>query len=293
MRQQDKRLAILFRIPMFIILGIIIFYPLAYNFGLSFYTKHALSRSAHFVGLSNYRSLIHDPSFGAAIIKSLIYTLGSVSLQLMLGLGVALLLNQSFKGRTIVRGLVLFPYIVPPLVAALSFKLIFNDMYGIVNQFLLSLGIIKQSIIFFGTPSLAMITVIIIAVWQFFPFVAIMILARLQSIPLELYDAGKMDGASSWHLFRYITFPGIKGILAVVVFLRGLWMFSKFDLIWLTTRGGPLNATRTLPIHAYYEVFMVFKQGRGSAMAFLIFLMLVLLAVIYFKLSRSLLREEF
>ena len=178
-----------------------------------------------------------------------------MSLQLLAGIGTALLLNNAFAGRALVRGLILFPFVVPTIVAILIWKWMLNDIYGIVNLFLLKIGAIYEGIAWLGSPGLAMASVIVVNVWMFFPFITIQVLARLQVIPIDLYEAARVDGAGALQRFWYVVLPELRSTILLVVFIRGLWMFNKFDTIWLLTQGGPVGRTQTLPISGLPQGF--------------------------------------
>jgi len=171
-----------------------------------------------------------------------------------------------------------------PVGAALVWKWLLNDILGLVNYILTGLGLIGQSITFLGDPGRAMGTVIGISVWKLFPFVTICILARLETIPAELYDAAKVDGAGPIGRFIYITLPQLRGVLFIVLLLRSIWMFNDFETIWLLTKGGPINRTTNLPIFAYLKGFTgSFQVSLGMAITMVMLLFLILVATIYFR----------
>jgi multiple sugar transport system permease protein len=200
------------------------------------------------------------------------------------GTALALMLNQRFRGRFLARGLLLFPYVIPSIVAVITWGWMFNDIYGIINHLLLKSGIVSKPIIISASKVGAMIAVILVGTWRFFPFVTISVIARLQTIQPELYAAAKVDGASVLQRFRYITLPELRGILFIVILLRGVWMFNEFDTIYLFTRGGPLGATRNLPLFTYMTAFERYNMGAGCAVAVISFLFLIGAYTVY---SRS------
>jgi multiple sugar transport system permease protein len=212
-----------------------------------------------------------------------VFAFGSLVLQTIIGVCLALLLNRQFKGRSFVRGALMFPYLVPTVVAILLFRWMLNDLYGIVNVWLMKLGVISAPLAWFGDPSLAMGSLIGINTWMFYPFVMLCVLARLQSIPTELYEAARIDGASAIAQFWYVTLPQIWGTLALVLLVRTLWMFNKFDTVWLTTQGGPFGTTQTLPVLAYIRAFNLYEIGRGSAIGILLCLSLLVVFAIYYR----------
>ena len=216
-----------------------------------------------------------------------LYGFGSVALQIVLGVGAALLLSESFKGRSLVRGIALFPYVVPTIVVVLIWRWTLNDSYGLLNYILETVGLISGPVAWLG-PSVILISLILVSTWTFFPFVLITVLARLQTINPELYDAASVDGASAWKRFYHVTLPQLRTILFVVIMLRFIFMFTKFDIVWLLGggTGGTGRFIRTLPVYTYIKTFGQLQVGAGAAMAVIMVLILVAVAVPYFKLFR-------
>jgi len=271
----------LFFSPALIIIGVLVGFPVVSGIWMSFFEKGALSSLMRFVGLKNYSTILQNPLFWNAFKNTIVFTGFSLFFQLVLGMAVAFLLNQNFPGRTIARGIILIPYLVPTIAATLIWKWMFNTLYGILNYSLMYLKIIDNEISWLGTQPYAMISVIFVNVWKFFPFVTICVLAGLQMIPVQLYEAAKVDGASVWRRFLHITLPHLKLILAVVIILRFIWTFNNFDLIFLLTEGGPLNSTTTVPILAYETAFRSLMMGRASGIADLMFLFLIFVFMFY------------
>ncbi len=269
-----------------LILGLIL-YPVAYSLWLSLLEKHSFFPQERFVGLENYIYLWGDPEFWTSLWLGVVYSAWTILFQLILGVAAALILNESFVGRGLVRGIVLFPYMIPTIVAVILWKWVLNDTYGVVNYWLLALGIVRDPISWLGTD-LIMLSVIVMSVWQFFPFVLLSILARLQTIPEELYEAAKVDGASAIRRFTHITLPQIRGILFVVILLRSIWMFTKFDTVWLMGEGaGAGRYIRTLPVYAYMRTLTYYQAGLGAAIALIMFAILMVSTVLYFGLFRE------
>ncbi|UCD71954.1 MAG: sugar ABC transporter permease [Syntrophobacterales bacterium] len=286
-RINDRNLGIILILPSFILFVGLLLYPLGYGIYISVFSKHLLSRDMTFIGLKNYMWLFKNPDFWQALWHSVLWAGSTVSLQIILGTAVALLLHQSYKGRSIARGLVLFPYMIPIVSVVLIWMLMYSALYGVINHLLLKLGLIESPIAWLSSANSAMISVVLVGLWKFFPFVVITILARLQIIPLDLYEAAKIDGATAWDQFRDITLPQLRDILFIVVLLRTIWMFNNFDVIFLLTGGGPLRATMTLPVMVYEQAFENYMMGRGSAVAVLMFVFLIIIMTIYFKAFRQ------
>jgi multiple sugar transport system permease protein len=276
----------LFVAPSLVLLFAFTAYPLASSLWLSLQEVQVFSNVQEFVGLKNYSELLSSGDFWRSLWKGLVFSVATVVLQLLAGIGTALLLNNAFAGRALVRGLILFPFVVPTIVAILIWKWMLNDLYGIVNLFLLKTGAVHEGIAWLGSPELAMATVIVVNVWMFFPFITIQVLARLQVIPVELYEAARVDGAGSLQRFWYVVLPELRSTILLVVFIRGLWMFNKFDTIWLLTQGGPVGRTQTLPILAYLKAFQEYQLGAGAAASACIFMLLAVFGFWYTRAMR-------
>ena len=276
-------------LPALLLLGALTLYPVAYGIWISFFSKHSFFPEQEFIGLANYLAVFADEEFWSSLRLGLIYSLTTIALQLALGLAAALLLHEAFPGRGLVRAIVIFPYVIPTVVAVVIWKWLLNNQFGLVNYALETAGAIDQPISWMGHEWI-MVSLILVSVWQFFPFVVLAVLARLQTIPPELYEAAKVDGANALRRFLHVTLPQLASVLFVVVLLRSIWMFTKFDTPWLMILGGGAETyIRTLPIYTYQRTFAWYEAGRGSAMAVLMFLMLVAAAALYFHLWR---REE-
>jgi multiple sugar transport system permease protein len=269
-----------------LILGLTL-YPVAYSIWLSLLEKHSFFPQERFIGLENYFYLWTDAEFWSSLWLGTVYSIWTIVLQVVLGVAAALILNETFLGRGLVRGIVLFPYMIPTIVAVILWKWLLNDTYGVVNYWMLALGIIRDPISWLGTDHI-MLSTIIMSIWQFFPFVLLSILARLQTIPPELYEAAKVDGASAIRRFVHVTLPQIQGILFVVILLRSIWMFTKFDTVWLMGEGaGAGRFIRTLPVYAYMRTLNYYQAGLGAALAVIMFGILVVCTVIYFRMFRE------
>lgn len=278
---QDRRIVALF-VCSVVVLGIIIGGPLIYSVMLSFYSVRSFIGTHQWVGLQNYTNAFQDPLFWLSFTNGLIISISAIVLQVVLGVGIAMVLNRRFVGQTIVRAIAILPYFLPTVVACLVAQWIFDPNYGLVKSMLASigLGIVDWSSHAFTARG----TIVLVSVWLWTPFVVTCVLAGLQTIPTQLYEAARVDGAGAWRQFWHITIPGLRSVLIVVILLRGIWMFNKFDLIWLLTRGGPLSQTETLPTLAYRKAFMEFNLGAGAAVATISFLILAGVILIYLRL---------
>ena len=273
--------------PCLVIIFGFIFFPVGYSFWLSFTNKHTLYHEYDYVGLSNYLMLYGEPDFWMSVWRGTIFAVGTITLQVVLGLAAALVLNQVFRGRGFVRGITLFPYMLPTIVTILLWKWLLSATYGPINYVLQALGFIEAPIVWLG-GNWIMTSTILVGVWQFFPFVVITLLARLQTIDLELYEAAAIDGASALKRFFFITLPQLRFVLLVVILLRTFFMFTKFDIPWLMATGGGLQRLiANMPVYAFRRTFGQFQAGEGAAVSVLLFLMLVLLTIVYFTIQRK------
>jgi multiple sugar transport system permease protein len=238
--------------------------------------------SGPYVGFENFAWALTSEAFYTALWNTFIWVFGSVSIEMVLGLGLALLLNKTFAFRGVARAVILAPYLVPTVVAVLTWRYMFHDIVGIINAGLISIGVIDKPLLWLNSQSLAMTSVILVGVWKFFPFAVIALLGILQAIPQEQYEAARIDGASGFQQFWRITLPYVMPVFLLTALLRTIWTFHKFEIIYLMTGGGPLDATTTLPILVYLKAFSDFEFGRAAAVAILTFGILGVLLALYF-----------
>ena len=235
------------------------------------------------MGANNYTELLASGRFWNAVLNTLIWTLGTLTLQITSGVAVALLLNQSIIFRSLARSLILFPYFLSTVVAVLVWRWLFNDLYGILNHLVLLAGLTDTPVNWLGEMPNAMVSIIFVGAWKYFPFVVIAVLARLQTIPEPLYEAATIDGAGPVQRFLDITLPQLRDVLVVVILLRAIWDFKEFDLIYLLTGGGPINATQTLSLLVYEEAFRLNRMGMASSYAVAMMLVLLGFTLIYLR----------
>lgn len=287
LESRDRRLGILLLLPAIALIGGLILYPFLNSFWLSLNQINTITLSGSFVGLANYREVIADPEFWRAVVNTLVWTAGSLVVQVGLGIAIALLLHENVWCRALARGLVLFPYLLPMVVAVLVWKWLLNDLYGIVNHLLISAGLVRMPVDWLGAMPNAMIATILIGGWKYFPFVVLAVLARLQTIPEQLYEAARVDGASAVSRFFDVTFPQLRDVLGVVVMLRAIWDFKEFDLIYMLTGGGPVSSTETLSILVYRQAFPLMQMGKAAATAMLMMAIMGLFMAVYFRARRG------
>jgi multiple sugar transport system permease protein len=277
---REKDSGNLFVAPAIILLTVVTVYPVMYVLYLSFQKRLLTFDISKFVGLENYSFLIRDERFWNALKNTLYFTSVSVSLELLLGLCIALLLNRTFRFRGMVRAVVLIPWAVPTVVSAKMWEWIYNTDFGILNYFL------GAKVNWLGSPAWAINAAVFMDVWKTTPFVAILLMAGLQVIPRELYQAARIDGAGGWAMFRKITLPLLKPVILVVLIFRTLDAFRVFDAVYVLTGGGPANATETLSIYAYKILFQTLQFGYGSTLSVVVFLCTCMISIVYIKILR-------
>lgn len=289
MKLTPQKTGIILIAPAVLLICSLLVYPVLYGVWLSLFKKHSFFPEQRFVGLANYIYLMKNSEFWMSVWYGAVYSVSTIVLQIVVGVIAALIVNEAFKGRNFVRGIILFPYVIPTVVAIILWKWLLNDQFGLVNYLLLAVGIIENPISWMGMEHI-MTSLILISVWEFFPFVVLSVLARMQTIPPVLYQAAKVDGAGPFRRFIHVTLPQLRNVLFVVILLRSIWMFTKFDTVWLLTQGGGAEKyIRTLPVYAYMRTFMYYQAGLGSALAVIMFIILIVATTIYFKMFR---REE-
>lgn len=272
--------------PAALIFLVIILGPMIWGVSLAFHRVEPINLRLRFIGLRNFESILGDPAFLRTLAINMQFALGSLALELVFGVLLALLLNQKFYGRAVVRSLAIFPYLVPVVVATAVWKWMFNDTYGIVNQLLLQWGVIDRRLAWISDPNYALFGVIVVNAWRSFPFIVIATLGRLQNIPRQLYEAARIDGANAWSMFWDITLPQLRSVLIVAVFLRFIWDFNEFNTIALLTNGGPAGRTETIPVLIYHLAFGQMQLGTAAAVADLGLLALTLFFALYFWIAK-------
>ena len=273
--------------PTVLVFCAVIVYPLISAIYLGLFSIYTPTMSGEWVGLDNYTRLLGSAEFWRSLANNVIWTTGTLTLQIVFGILVALMLHQNLVFRPLARSLVLFPYFLSTVVAVLVWRWLFNDLYGVLNHFLMWAGIVDMPVDWLGSMPNAMISLILVGAWKYFPFVVIDVLARLQSIPEELYEAASIDGAGRWSRFTDVTLPQLRDVLIVVVLLRAIWDFKEFDLIYLLTGGGPIIGTQTLPLMVYKEAFALNEMGGASAVAVLMMLIMLLFMTLYLRRARD------
>lgn len=286
LKTKKKIAPYLYVMPVLILLLIMYGYPLIKSIIMSLQDyKLTSSGSAPFNDFANFKKMFSDTDFLLLLKNSLIYVIISVVAQFVLGLILALCLKTKFRGRGIYQSIVFLPWAFSSFVVGLMFRWSFNGEYGVVNDILMKMGIIKENVAWLGTPGLSLAVVIIAMIWMGIPFLGIMILAALQSVPDDIYEAADIDGCGMFRKFFSLTLPYIKPTIIMTVLLRTIWIFNSFDLIVIITGGGPVNYSQTLPSYMYSKAFASYDFGLASAFGVLLIVILGIYAVLFLKLS--------
>lgn len=280
----DARLGFLFILPVLLVVAYLLIYPVVTSFYISLTDRNLLRRGYSFVGLENYRQVLTDREMWETLLNTGAWTIGSLTFQLLLGLGGALLLNRRMTLLWLWRMLIIVPWAFPPIVIAFTWRWILNDLYGVFNSVLMVARLVDVPLLFLGSRALAMPTAIGVNTWFGFPFFLLAILAALQAIPETDYEAARIEGASGWQLFRHVIFPRIRFTIGIILVLRTMWVVNSFDFIFLLTGGGPGTATQTLPVFAYFTGWRRYFLGRASAICVVLLGVLLLSSWFYFRL---------
>jgi len=270
--------------PAFILMLLVVGYPILNSIYMSFldYTLFK-PKDIKFVGLANYLKVLSDPIFRESLLNTVLWVVFGVFFQFLFGLILALLLNRKFKGRGIVRSVILIPWVTPGVLIGLMWRWMYDGNYGVINDILSKLHIIDNFIPWLSSSDTSMASVIITIIWQGVPFFAIMLLAGLQAIPQELYEAAYVDGAGSWHTFCNITLPMLKPTILISTLLRTIWVANSVDVIYIMTGGGPGYSTHTLSVYTYIKAQKALDFGYSATLAIYLTIILSSVAYVYFK----------
>ncbi|NPV55572.1 MAG: sugar ABC transporter permease [Anaerolineae bacterium] len=272
--------ALPFIAPAIIIIVVVLIYPLLYTFGLSFF-DYSIARGLRFSGLGNYIKIIHDDKFITSLINTLYYTVVVVTVEGTLGFILASILNQEFPGRGLIRGLLMIPMLTSPIVSAITWRFMYNPDFGIINYLFSLVGLLPQ--VWTGDPKTALPSIMIVDIWEFTPFVMLLLLAGLQSIPQEQYEAAMIDGAGSWARTRYITIPWLRPMILVVLLLRTMDSIKIFDQVYALTAGGPGVSSMTLGVYAYINGFRNFHLGYAATISWVLALITIAICAFYIR----------
>ncbi|HYT53731.1 MAG TPA: sugar ABC transporter permease [Verrucomicrobiae bacterium] len=284
----SHRTALLFLLPSFIFVAVFSLFPILESFRLSFYrlilTLPWLGQKM--VGWQNYVDLAEDPVAMESLVTTLIFVGVTIPLELLLGLGIALVLNDVFHGRGLLRAVVLIPWAIPTVVSSQMWRFIFNDRYGLIN-FIFFGGDVSRYLAPLADPHLALVAIMAAEIWKTTPFAALILLAGLQGIPDDLYEAASIDGATAWQKFRHVTVPLIRPALLLALLFRTIDSLRVFDLVFVTTQGGPADKTNVLQFYGYKKTFAEGMVGYGSAIAVAVFSMSLVFSLAYLHFLKS------
>lgn len=275
-----------FILPACLTILILVVYPILYGIYISFFNTNLVNKW-EFVGLRYYLQALTDTSFLHSLWMTVIFTVSVVVGHFVIGFIFASILNMDIRFRTVLRGILILPWLFPDVVIAYLFKWILNTQGGIVNELLIHFGLISDPIGWLSTSATAFPCVILVSIWKGYPLVMVQILAGIQTISTDMYEAAEIDGANMWQRFRYVTIPALKPILTTILILDTVWVFKQFTLIWLMTSGGPGSSTMVSAIEIYKNAFSYFKYGLASAQSVYILLICYLIGVVFRRLLRD------
>jgi len=272
-------------LPATLLLAAVIAYPLISLFRMSLHDIEPLRHPGEtYCGIDNYVRLLSDPDLRSSLGQTAFWTFGSVASQFVIGLVAALVLNESFRGRGLARALMLVPWAMPSVVGAFAWKWMYHAQYGLLNHLLKTLHLVPRNVNWLGSPATAMVSVVITNSWRGFPFMMLMLLAGIQNIPRELYDASAVDGASFWQQLRHVTLPLLRSVVFVITLLAAIWTFNNFTYIYILTGGGPAGKTEILITYVYKNGFQFFHFGYAAALSVALFAIVVIMSAVYIRL---------
>lgn len=280
----DTSFALLLTLPGLALMAAVVLYPLVGALVTAFFEQSLVVPGRAFVGLDNLRAVLAD-DFWPILRQTVVFSVGATVAPFVIGSGLALALNTNIRGRTFLRGILLFPWLVPSVVVSFLWMWIFNANYGVANGVLEAFGIIDTPQAWLAQPATAMAAVIIAKTWASFPWMMVMLLAGLQTVPPELHEAAEVDGAGAVRRFTSITLPHLKGIIGLVLLLELIWNFQQFDTIYVLTGGGPAGSTKTFAVAVYETAFQGFDLGRAGALGLLWMVLLLPMMVVYVRMS--------
>lgn len=291
MKTRKSLTGYLFVLPLVIVILVFLVFPICKAALMSvqywYMPNVTLEKGNYFVGLDNFVSVLNDSHFVNSVEVTLIYMVVTVVARFLLGLGAALLLNKKFAGRGLARALIIIPWAVPEVVACLVWILMYDKDFGIINYLGMNLGLFSEALGFLTDMEIALPAAMAVNIWKGFPFVAIMLLAGLQSIPSELYEAARVDGANPFQQFRSITMPSLRPVTIIIFLLLIVWTIKDFGICFLLARGGPSRATEILTIYIYKTAFSNFDFGKAAAGGMLMLLFSAIFTVFYMRVLKK------
>jgi ABC-type sugar transport system permease subunit len=274
-------------LPGLLLIAVVVLYPVVQGILLSFTNANLLTPARLFTGPQNYRQLLADSGFLTALANSATLTLSAVMLELVCGMGLALLLRQKVPGIRIFRSLTMASWVIPVVATVMMFDLMVLPQYGFFNIILRRLGLAQMDVFWFGNPVLAMPAIVLMHVWRNTPFFGIALFAAMQTISQEQYEAAEIDGATPLQRFRHITIPGVAYVAMIMVIIHVLWTSNNFDFVYVSTGGGPVDATLVLPVYVYRQFWQNFQTGFAASGGVMLMLGLMIFTVLYVALVRE------
>lgn len=284
--KKDKRLGLLLMLPIVVVIFGVMGYPFFNAIYLSF-TDKLVGMKEKFVGFDNYVKIFQDPIYWKSLTNTIIYTVGCIAAKLSLGLLWAVLLNRCFKGKAFFRTVLLIPWAIPGMVAATTWRWMYDSTYGIINSLLISLGVTKIGIPWLSDPDLTLLTTMIVNVWRGIPFFMFSILGALQTLDKQQYEAAYVDGAGALKQFWYITIPSISSVIGITTLLSTIWTFNDFENVYLITGGGPLYSSSTIATYTYDMAFIQNNFARAVSVAISVIPLLLILIFLYSKSNKE------
>ncbi len=287
MLRKIQRSGFLYVLPALLVVALVMLYPLIYTLVVSFCKFTLMMKVPKFSSIAQYQAIFRDKVFIGSIGNTLVWTAGSVSLQFLLGFSMALLLHQSFvRGKTVLRILLMIPWVLPSIIGSAIWKWMYNADYGLINYVLSSLGIIPGYQTWLSAPTRAMASIVAVNVWKMFPYVMLMIEAALQGVSKDLKEAALIDGASPLAIFRNVTLPAIAGQCYSILLLLIVWTLNSFTFVYNLTEGGPSHRTEVMAMFIYKKAFTDFDFGKASAASMVLFVMCMVVSLVYMRATR-------
>ena len=284
MLKKIKRSGVLYMVPALVVVAVVMLYPLIYTLTMGFFENTLFMKAPEFCGLDQYVTLFGDAVFRGSIVHTLVWTVGSVSLQFSLGFAMALVLHQAFvKGKTVLRILLMVPWVLPSIIGSAVWKWMYNADYGIINFVFKALGLISENRTWLSSPKTAMAAIIAVNVWKMFPYVMLMLEAALQGVSKDLKEAAVIDGAGKFKIFANVTWPAIAPQCYSVLLLMTVWTLNAFTFVYSLTEGGPAHSTEVMAMFIYKKAFTDYDFGLASAASTILFLLCMAVSLIYIR----------
>jgi multiple sugar transport system permease protein len=280
-----KQQGILLILPALVVMGVFTVYPLLEGIRIAFTNKHFLKEGVEFVGLQNFIRLLSDEIFWISLYHSVTLTVVVVFLQFLFGLILAWAMTQNLPGMSWFKSIIMASWVIPVAATVILFKFMAQPDIGLINIAFRTIGFEELNRYWLGDPRVALAFIMLLHLWRNVPFYGVAFLAAMQAIPKNYYEAAEIDGAGAWHRFWYITLPGIRNMVIVMVTIHVLWTFNNFDFVYLATGGGPVNATDVLPVYVYRQCWNSYTIGYGASIGTVMLLLLMLYFIVFIKLS--------